>query len=244
MSQLLNSDSETTFLGPETTFLGPETKFLGPETKFLGPETKFLGPETKFLEKILFISSKIKEDQQKIIDKIDELDKRMTLIENKVDITIQLAKKGKCNPDLFNSVPEENIVELKRETLNISENETVKALNYRDYRSVLYLFKLYYKNKTNKNYVYPIRVIGKRSYEYYANNKWNSDLYGHFIMNTICQNIENLFLTINNLDEYGDLIDDEDFIPNQNFINKLSVEKFKKELFRNIIDEVKLNSVL
>jgi hypothetical protein len=52
----------------------------------------------------------------------------MTLIENKVDITIQLAKKGKCNPDLFNSIPEENIVELKRETLNISENEIVKAL--------------------------------------------------------------------------------------------------------------------
>jgi hypothetical protein len=63
-------------------------------------------------------------------------------------------------------------------------------------------------------------------------------------MNTICVNIENLFLNINNLDEYGDLIDEEDFIPNQNFINKLSNEKFKKELFRTIIDEVKINSLV
>jgi hypothetical protein len=197
-----------------------------------------------FLEKILFISSKIKEDQQKLIDKIEGLEQRMILIENKVDLTMHLVKKGKYNPDLLNTTPEENIVELKRENLNISENDIVKAINYRDYRSVIYLFKLYYKNKINKNYMYPIRIIGKRSYEYYANNKWNSDLYGHFIMNTICQNIENLFLTINNLDEYSDLIDEDDFIPNQNFINKLSVEKYKKEIFRSIIDEVKLNSVI
>ena len=199
--------------------------------------------QPNFLEKILSISSKIKEDQENLINKIDSLEKRMILLENKVDLSIALAKKSKNLNGLFDIEQDDNIVELKRETINISENDIVKALNYRDYRSVIYLFKVFYKNKINKNYSYPIRVIGKRSYEYYANNRWNPDLYGHFIMNTICQNMENLFLTINNLDDYGDLIDEEDFIPNQNFINKLSVEKYKKEIFRSIIDEVKLNTL-
>jgi len=200
--------------------------------------------QSEFLEKILTISSKIKEDQENIINKIELLEKRMILIENKVDLSIALAKKSKNLAGLLDIEPDDNIKELKRETINISENDIVKALNYRDYRSVIYLFKLFYKNKINKNYPYPIRIIGKRSYEYYANNRWNPDLYGHFIMNTICQNMENLFLTINNLDDYGDLIEEEDFIPNQNFINKLSAEKYKKEIFRSIIDEVKLNTLV
>ena len=200
--------------------------------------------QSEFLEKILSISSKIKEDQEKIIDKIELLEKRMLLIENKVDLSISISKKGKNLNDLLNITQDDNIVELKRETINISENDIVKALNYRDYRSVIYLFKLYYKNKINQNYAYPIRIVGKRTYEYYANNRWNSDLYGHFITNTICSNMENLFLTLNNLDDYGDLIDEEDFIPNQNFINKLSVDKYKKEIFRSIIDEIKLNTLI
>lgn len=200
--------------------------------------------QSEFLEKILNISSKIKEDQENIINKIELLEKKMILIENKVDLSIAIAKKSKNLSGLLNTEPDDNIVELKRETINVSENDIVKALNYRDYRSVIYLFKVFYKNKINKNYTYPIRIIGKRSYEYYANNRWNSDLYGHFIMNTICQNMENLFLIINNLDDYGDLIDEEDFIPNQNFINKLSAEKYKKEIFRSIIDEVKLNTLI
>lgn len=200
--------------------------------------------QSEFLEKILNISSKIKEDQENIINKIELLEKKMILIENKVDLSIAIAKKSKNLSGLLNTEPDDNIIELKRETINVSENDIVKALNYRDYRSVIYLFKVFYKNKINKNYTYPIRIIGKRSYEYYANNRWNSDLYGHFIMNTICQNMENLFLTINNLDDYGDLIDEEDFIPNQNFINKLSAEKYKKEIFRSIIDEVKLNTLI
>lgn len=200
--------------------------------------------QSEFLEKILNISSKIKEDQENIINKIELLEKKMILIENKVDLSIAIAKKSKNLSGLLNTEPDDNIVELKRETINVSENDIVKALNYRDYRSVIYLFKVFYKNKINKNYTYPIRIIGKRSYEYYANNRWNSDLYGHFIMNTICQNMENLFLTINNLDDYGDLIDEEDFIPNQNFINKLSAEKYKKEIFRSLIDEVKLNTLI
>ena len=38
--------------------------------------------------------------------------------------------------------------------MNIKCEDIKKALVYKDYRTVLYLFKLYYKNKSNKENVY------------------------------------------------------------------------------------------
>ena len=125
---------------------------------------------------------------------------------------------------------------LKKEDIIINKNDILRALNYRDYRSVILIFKLYYKNKINSNAKYPIRIKGKRSYEYYLNNKWNSDLYGHYSMNTICLNIQNLFIRNNILDE-----NDEDFMLNQEFIYKLSDEKYKKDIFKHIIEEIRIN---
>jgi len=180
----------------------------------------------ELLEKILFISSKIYEDQQFILNKLNFLEEKIN--------NIEISKKTVKNNELII----EDLVELINTNLNIDEETTLKALSYRDYRSVMIIFKFYYKNKINVNYSYPIRIIKKRSFEYYANNKWNPDLYGYYSMNTICLNIQNLFIKFNNIDN----ISTEDFMLNQDFIYKLSNNKYKKEFFKYIIEEVRLNN--
>jgi hypothetical protein len=178
-----------------------------------------------FLEEILNISSKIYDSQKEILKKLDTFEKRILDLEN-------LIKYHKTDNT-------ENLKELKYEKLEIDSNEVDKALLYLDYRSIIYIFKVVYKNKSNSNYVYPIRITGKRSYEYYYNNKWNHDLYGHHSMNVIIKNIQDLFISFNNMENYNV----EKFMDNQTFIFKLSNERYKKDIFKNIIEEVRINNI-
>lgn len=180
------------------------------------------------LEKIYVISSKIHNDQDQILQKLNQIETRVLNIEKYIEISTKLLNNDK----------DENLKELKSENLTLEKKEVFKALSYKDYRSIIHVFKYVYKNKHNGNYVYPIRITGKRSYEYYDNSKWNPDLYGHHSMNTLCLNMQNLFIQHNNIDE----LTSEDFLLNQNFIYKLSEEKYKKEIFKNIIEEVRINN--
>jgi hypothetical protein len=189
----------------------------------------------KVLEEIKNISSKIFEDQKHILDKINFLDERMSCIE-KAMLNIQISPSSK-NVD----ANIDGMVNFKIEKLNVDKEDIIKFMSYRDYRAVVCIFRLVYKNKMNSEYVYPIRISGKRSYDYYNNNKWNPDLYGYHIMNTICSNVQNLFLKYNTLDDEEN-IDGEDFLLNQKFLCKLSEEKYKKEIFKSIIEEVRINS--
>ena len=185
--------------------------------------------QSSFLQKIITISSKINEDQQKILEKINILEKRIINIETKIDnstkLTLQQIKGS--GEDYF------DIRRMELEKV-MSMEDSLKALTYRDYRAVMYLFKKYYKNNDG---LYPIKIIGKRSYEFYLNNKWNSDIYGHYIMNTLCNNFQNLFIEYNKIGENN--ISDNEFVLNQQFIYKLSEEKYKKEIFRHIIEEIR-----
>ena len=184
------------------------------------------------LEKIMDISSKIYNDQHEILVKINSLEERVISIEKKLELSL--------NSKLLNNFPIDSLKELKKEDLVIDKKDILKALSYRDYRSIIYIFRLYYKNKTNSLFAYPIKITGKRSFEYYLNSVWNPDLYGYYSMNTICLNIQNLFIQNNTLDGS---IGHEDFILNQEFIYKLSDEKYKKDVFKNIVEEVRINNV-
>jgi hypothetical protein len=170
---------------------------------------------------------------EKMYDMLIKLDLRVQNIENKLEQS--LFNKNSNDPLLF-----KNLIELKHENMIVDDNEVIKALSYRDFRSILYIFKLYYKNKSGTKYVYPIRISGKRSYEYYLNGEWNSDLYGYYSMKTICTNMQNLFIKINDLDNKK--INKDDFLLNQEFIYKLSDEKYIKDIFKNIIEEVRINN--
>lgn len=188
--------------------------------------------QNDILEKIMDISSKIYNDQAEILSKLNNLDERMTSIEKKLELSL--------NSKLLNDFPIDSLRELKKEDIVIDKKDILKALSYRDYRSIIFIFRQYYKNKTNSLFAYPIKITGKRSFEYYLNSKWNPDLYGYYSMNTICLNIQNLLIQNNLLDGS---IGQEDFILNQDFIYKLSDEKYKKDVFKNIVEEVRINNL-
>jgi hypothetical protein len=167
----------------------------------------------------------------KVLEKIDLLDKRLKSLEEKFESSNIINKELSTN----------NLKELKKEELDVNKEDVLKALQYRDYRSVLYIFKLIYKNKDkiNSEYAYPIKITGKRSFEYYNNMRWNPDLYGHYSTSILCTNMQNLFIRYNNID----YINSDDFIINQYFICKLSDEKYQKSIFKNIIEEVRINNI-
>jgi hypothetical protein len=182
-----------------------------------------------FLDEITLSSSKINENQDKILKILESLDSRITNLEKNIN------KDSKVNLEDFSYLKE-----LKNETLELSKEIVIKALSFRDYRSIIHIFREFYKVKNDKKYSYPIRIISKRSYDFYDNGKWNNDLYGYISMNTLINNIQNLFIKHNNLD--NDSVTQDDFLLNQDFIYKLSTEKYKKDVFRNIIEEVRINT--
>ena len=183
-----------------------------------------------FLDEIALSSSKNMENQDKIIKILETLDKRITDLEKTIN------KQIKDDTEDFSYLKE-----LKNEPLQLNPEIVIKALTYRDYRSVIYIFREYYKIKSDKKYSYPIRIISSKSYDFYENGKWTKDLYGYISMNTLINNIQNLFIKHNDLD--NDLVSQDDFLLNQDFIYKLSTEKYKKDVFKNVIEEVRINTL-
>jgi len=189
---------------------------------------------TTYLDEITMMSSKmeiLESNQDKILSMLEKLNSRITGIEEKL--------KEKTD----NKIEEDSsyLKELKKETIELNENIVMTALSFRDYRSVIHIFRNYYKTKTDKKYCYPIRIVSKRSFDFYENGKWNNDLYGHISTNTFINNIQNIFMKHNSLENEN--ISENDFILNQDFIYKLSDEKFKKDIFKNVIEEVRINNL-
>ena len=179
----------------------------------------------QMFEKILNITNdlnnKLENLDKKVSNKFEELDKKISTMEIKIS-----------QSNLLHSEDNNNLKELIKENLNIDKKDALKALSYRDYRSVLMIFNLYYKNENNK---YPIRLFKVRKFEYYANNKWNDDLYGNRSMEILISNVQNLFIKYNDIN----YIDYDEFILNQDFIIQLDNEKTKKSIFKVITDEIK-----
>ena len=80
----------------------------------------------------------------------------------------------------------------------------------------------------------------RRTFEYYYNEKWILDPSGHYIIKTLCNNVQNLFMKYNVIE--NKLLLEDQWYKNQQFIMKLSEERYKRELLKHIIDEVMLAS--
>ena len=199
--------------------------------------------EELIIDEIKNISSILIKNQEEILSKLDLLVKRVDNIEDNIQ-KIVILKENKIVKTEENTPeeksPEEKIIELKLEKLNISDEDGHIAMQYRDHRTIFYIFKKYYKNKVNSQYVYPVRIISKRSYDYYNDGCWNSDLYGKELINILCTNIQNLLIKLNILDYKRITMDS--FIVNQMFIKKLSDDKVRREYLKHIIEEVRLNN--
>ncbi len=170
--------------------------------------------------------------QNTLIEKMEIMFERISNIENRLT---KLEQNTRSNYIEFDGEIV-SIKELKLERLEIDEDIVLKALVYKNYQSVITIMRHYYRSGKGNKMFYPIRMRSKRNFEYFFNNQWLSDSYGHYITKVICTNIQNLFLKYNNFSNKR--IKDEDFYLNQQFILKLSEDKYKKEIFKHIVDEI------
>jgi hypothetical protein len=125
--------------------------------------------------------------------------------------------------------------EVKVETflhLNINKDFIKECLNMSNVNGDIKLFKKIYIDNILKEY-YPIRHI-KKKLQYWLNNHMNDDdTNGTYIKNIIFKNMETCYLKINIFDEYAD--NTEQFLKNQEHINKLSEQKYKDKFLTKII---------
>ncbi len=172
-----------------------------------------------------------------INDKFKNYDSILETINTKMDeLNVKINKIETHIHQIQDTQKQDIPKELKRELLDINPKIIRNALVFRDYRSVLILFKHYYKIKENTVFPYPIQVKGVRKFEYFLNNKWIPDPNAHYIKKTIFMNFQTLFFKINS-DVYID--DIEEIVMNQDFILKLDNDNIKKNIFKHIIDEIK-----
>ncbi len=165
-----------------------------------------------------------------ICHRIEKVEERLTHIEE-----CQKFSYTEYNGEII------KIKEIKEESYYLSDSDVMKALIYQDYRSILYIFKLYYRSIQGGKIFYPIRKKNQRVYEYYYNGKWVMDPNGHYIMKTICKNMQNLFLKYNVID--NKLLNEDQWYSNQIFIMKLTDnQRYQKEILKHIMDEIGMNS--
>ena len=169
----------------------------------------------------------------------EEMEKKFSLLYDKmisIDTSIKNIERKihfSTNKNGLNNLIIDDLREIKIEQLEMNKNDVIRAMSYGDYRSVVNIFKKVYKNK---NGLYPIKINGPRSFEYYYDGRWVPDIYGNYIMECIIKNCEDLFLRYNSLEELGDDV----FIQNQMLINNLSNEKYKKTVFKHVVEEVRI----
>lgn len=190
------------------------------------------------LDELNKINSKFEEMNQTFILKFNKFEQKIINLDNKIS-HIENKLKSSNNTNYTEFDDNEELKELVKDcSINIDKDIVLRALSYRDYRTVIILFKNYYLNENNKFNKYPIKVVGKRTYEYYLNKRWINDPYGHYIKHTVLLNIQTVLIRYNNNDYIKDY---DNLIMNQDFIYKLTEDKFSKNYFRHIIEEIKNN---
>ena len=116
--------------------------------------------------------------------------------------------------------------------LNINKDFIKECLNMSNINGDIKLFKKIYIDNILKEY-YPIRHI-KKKLQYWLDNHMNDDdTNGTYIKNIIFKNMETCYLKINIFDEYCE--NTEQFLKNQEHINKLSEQKYKDKFLTKII---------
>jgi hypothetical protein len=130
-----------------------------------------------------------------------------------------------------------NYKDFKSESFILDTNFVKKCLDMNNINGDIILFKRLYIDDIPKEY-YPIRHI-KKKFQYWRDGHMNDDdNSGTYIKNTIIKNIEQCYLRINNDDNYGN--DIEQFLRNQEHINKLTEQKYKDKILSKVISIIEL----
>ena len=127
--------------------------------------------------------------------------------------------------------------EIKVEHFDIDKNIILDCLHMNNVNGDVTLFKKIYLDNVLKEY-YPIRHI-KNKYQYWLDGKMIDDnTNAEYIKNTIIKNIEFCYRKVNIFDNYNDNIDQ--FIKNQEHINKFNEIKYKDKIFASILPLIEI----
>jgi hypothetical protein len=125
-----------------------------------------------------------------------------------------------------------NYKDLKEEYIELDFNFVKTCLDSANIESDIKMFKKMYIDNIPKEY-YPIRHI-KKKFQYWLDGHMNDDdTNATYIKNTILNNIEKYYLKVNIYENYVNDLDQ--FLKNQDYINKLHDEKYKDKFLSKII---------
>jgi len=125
--------------------------------------------------------------------------------------------------------------EVKVKHFDIDEKIVKKYLNMNSTNGDIQLFKKMYIENVAKEYI-PIRHIKKKFQYWISDHMQDDDTNGEYIVSTVLKNIELCYMKVNNMDNYGDDIDQ--FLKNQEHINRLHDIKYKEKIMILIISNV------
>lgn len=215
----------------------------------------------KLFEEVYILKNKLENIESTLnsisINKSDYLQNTLEIQESKNKISIiekdnilvnnnfTLKNKESCSKENLssrdnNSILENNILfykELKKEDIILDENFVKECLNVTNIKGDIKIFRKIYIDNIPKEY-YPIRHIKKKYQYWYDGHMVDDETNGNYIKNTILKNIEECYLRINTYDNY--LNDMEQFLKNQEHINKLSEQKYKDLFLKKIIEIISI----
>lgn len=119
-------------------------------------------------------------------------------------------------------------LEVKEQNLNVPTKIAMKCLEYKSIKGEMELFKYCYINEDDKVKV-PITCPNLHIFKYWYNNKWNIDVEGEHIKDTLFTNFKKVYLKVNRIQNY-EKFDTARFTENQKHITgKLRDPTYQKK---------------
>lgn len=156
---------------------------------------------------------------------MEEINDKLDLIIKSVENLSQYVKNIEKKISTCNS----NIKEIKIESFEMDIEYLRECLESNSIKSDFCIIKkIYFSNDEN---FYPIRINNQKKFLYWLDNKWNNDN-EKYVANILSKNLKNCYLKINTFENYKH--NNDLFLSNQLYINKLSDEKYKDSLEKMI----------
>ena len=187
---------------------------------------------------VVHIENKDENKLDEIIQEEEEEEKPIKEVKRKKAVKKEIVEKDIYLNNINNINNLNNLInpinyfrEIKVEHFDIDKNIILDCLHMNNVNGDVNLFKKIYLDNVLKEY-YPIRHI-KNKYQYWLDGKMIDNSNAEYIKNTIIKNIEFCYRKVNIFDNYNDNIDQ--FIKNQEHINKLNEIKYKDKIFASIL---------
>jgi hypothetical protein len=191
--------------------------------------------ENKLVENKLVENKLFENKLDDFVQEEEEEEKPIKEVKRKKAVKKEIIEKDNDLNDLVN--PINYFREIRVEHFDIDKNIILDYLHMNNVNGDVNLFKKMYLDNVLKEY-YPIRHI-KNKYQYWLDGKMIDDnTSAEYIKNTIIKNIEFCYRKVNIFDNYNDNIDQ--FIKNQEHINKLNEIKYKDKIFASILPLIEI----